>query len=107
MPKPLTDATSRFNALKAFYKEQITESSATDASFPTSALDMAYSSPSSLQRIMNIYTNREGSMKRAREKFTIMREARTPSEGFKIANPPDSFEYGEAISASQRSFQYP
>ncbi|KAK5338172.1 hypothetical protein LTR98_006021 [Exophiala xenobiotica] len=107
MPKPPTDATSRFNALKTFYKEQITESSATDAAFPTSTLDMAYSSPSSLQRIMSIYTNRESSMKRAREKFTIMREARTPSEGFRIANPPESFGYDESITASQRAFQYP
>ncbi|KAK5209419.1 hypothetical protein LTS03_004865 [Exophiala xenobiotica] len=107
MPKPPTDATSRFNALKMFYKEQITESSATDAAFPTSTLDLAYSSPSSLQRIMSIYTNRESSMKRAREKFTIMREARTPSEGFRIANPPESFGYDKSITASQRAFQYP
>ncbi|EXJ86594.1 hypothetical protein A1O3_03547 [Capronia epimyces CBS 606.96] len=112
VPGAPLDATARFNALRAFYKEQITDSSATDASFPTSALDMAYSSPSSLQRIMNIYTNRDSSAKRSRQKLTIMREARTSSEGFilttestKVSSP--SIDYDETTTASQRAFQHP
>ena len=104
-----SDATARFNALKNFYKDQIAESSATDASFPTSALDMAYSSPSSLQRIMNIYTNRENSLKRARQKLTIMREAWTSSEGLQIpeASQTTPCDYDETTTSSQRSYQLP
>ncbi|EXJ85445.1 hypothetical protein A1O1_05809 [Capronia coronata CBS 617.96] len=109
------DPTARFNALKTFYKEQITESSATDATFSTSALDMAYSSPSSLQRIMNLYTNKEGATIRARQKLTVMREARSASEGFALAASRDSgvesqsprIDYDETVTASQRAFQYP
>ncbi|KIW15458.1 hypothetical protein PV08_05504 [Exophiala spinifera] len=101
------DAASRFNALKTFYKEQITESSATDADFPASTFDMAYSSPSSLQRIMNIYTNPSSSLKRSRQKLTIMREARTRDEGFQAAQPSEPFDYDEATTSSQRAFQYP
>ncbi|EHY54597.1 hypothetical protein ABEF92_002052 [Exophiala dermatitidis] len=107
------DPTARFNALKAFYKEQITESSATDASFPASALDMAYSSPSSLQRIMNIYTNRENSTKRARQKLTIMREARTASEGLILTgsittrDSSSNIDYNRTTTPDQRAFQYP
>ncbi|KAJ9608697.1 hypothetical protein H2200_006468 [Cladophialophora chaetospira] len=101
------DATARFNALKNFYKEQITESSATDATFPTSTLDMAYSSPSSLQRIMNIYTNRESSLKRARQKLTIMREARTPSEGLQLGSESPASDYEDTTTSAQRSYQSP
>ncbi|EXJ65662.1 uncharacterized protein A1O5_11189 [Cladophialophora psammophila CBS 110553] len=107
--QPALDPTSRFNALKTFYKDQIAESSATDAGFPTSALDMAYSSPSSLQRIMNIYTNRENSLKRARQKLTIMREARTASEGLKLHEPHSSTpcQYEETTTMPQRTLQNP
>jgi dynactin-4 len=101
------DATSRFNALRTFYKDQIAESSATDASFPTSALDIAYSSPSSLQRIMNIYTNRENSLKRARQKLTIMREARTTSEGLQLPAQSAPGDYDETTTSLQRTSQYP
>lgn len=110
VPTLSLDTTTRFNALKAFYKDQINESSATDAGFPTSALDMNYSSPSSLQRIMNIYTNRESSMKRARQKLTIMREARTASEGLKVTEPVQNSpqpEYDETTTSLHRAFQYP
>lgn len=107
------DSTARFEALKAFYKDQITESSATDASFPASALDMAYSSPSSLQRIMSIYTNRGGSTKRGRQKLTIMREARTVTEGLVVTGLENSnlstpdIHYDETTTGSQRALQQP
>ena len=103
------DTTARFEALKAFYKDQIAESSATDASFPTSALDMAYSSPSSLQRIMNIYTNRENSLKRARQKLTIIREPRTESEGLQLPDTSQiaEYDYSDTTTSPQRSFQHP
>ena len=108
-PETALDATTRFNALKAFYKDQIAESSATDAGFPASALDMAYSSPSSLQRIMNIYTNRENTIKRARQKLTVMREARVSSEGLQLQDPSQCApcEYDETTTSSQREYQYP
>ncbi|ETI28662.1 hypothetical protein G647_01113 [Cladophialophora carrionii CBS 160.54] len=103
------DATARFSALRAFYKDQIAESSATDAGFPASALDIAYSSPSSLQRIMNIYTNRENSLKRAKQKLTIMREARTSSEGLQLPDPSQqtSCHFDETTTSPQRTSQYP
>ncbi|KAJ9625399.1 hypothetical protein H2204_010372 [Knufia peltigerae] len=109
MPRAPLDSASRFNALKTFYKDQIAESSATDVDFPTSALDMAYSSPSSLQRIMNIYTNPSSSLKRSRQKLTIMREARTRDEGFKVVEPSSEpiLDYEETTTSSQRAFQYP
>jgi dynactin-4 len=107
-PKAPSDHTSRFNALRQFYKDQIAESSATDGTLSTSALDMAYSSPSSLQRIMNIYTNRDGALKKARQKPTLMREALTASEGLQLA---ESFEtdldYDETTTPSQKQFQHP
>ncbi|OAL29207.1 hypothetical protein AYO20_09260 [Fonsecaea nubica] len=107
--QPSLDSTARFNALKTFYKDQIAESSAMDAGFPTSALDMAYSSPSSLQRIMNIYTNRENSLKRARQKLTIMREARAVGEGLKLYDPQSATpcEYDETTTMAQRTSQNP
>ncbi|KIV80004.1 hypothetical protein PV11_07539 [Exophiala sideris] len=101
------DAPARFNALKAFYKEQIAAISDTDAGFPTSALDINYSSPSSLQRIMNIYTNRENSLKRARQKPSMMREARTTKEGLSLAEPSQPFDYDASTTPSQRLFQHP
>lgn len=103
------DTTARFNAMKTFYKDQIAESSATDAGFPSSALDMAYSSPSSLQRIMNIYTNRESSLKRARNKITIMREARASHEGLQLSDSSQAglSDYDETTTPSQRTFQFP
>lgn len=70
---------------------------------------MAYSSPSSLQRIMNIYTNPSSSLKRSRQKLTIMREARTRDEGFKVVEPSSGpiLDYEETTTSSQRAFQYP
>ncbi|RMD44805.1 hypothetical protein DV735_g385, partial [Chaetothyriales sp. CBS 134920] len=50
------DATSRFTALRSFYKEQIASASASESGLPTAALDL-YSSPSSLARIMNLLGN--------------------------------------------------
>ncbi len=106
----LADATAKFNALKTFYRDQIAEASTTDPGFSTSTLDMASSSPASLQRIMNIYTNRESAMKRSRQKPTVMREARTVAEGFTLAaaedhTPPTT--YDETTTAAQRAFQHP
>lgn len=56
---------------------------------------------------MNIYTNPSSSLKRSRQKLTIMREARTPDEGFRVAEPSGPFGYEETTTSSQRAFQYP
>jgi len=109
---PMLDPTARFNALKAFYKDQITLSSASDSGLPTSALDLAYSSPSSLARIMNLYTNIGGSsFKKPRQKPSVMREALTVSEGLQLPKPPHFGspppDYIDTTTALQRSFQQP
>lgn len=109
--KPLPDATIRFHALKQFYKDQITESSSLDPGFSTSALDMAFSSPSSVQRIMNLYMNKENSIKKAQQKITIMREAQTTGEGLALCKPQatsaDLPNYNETTTLLQRDYQNP
>ncbi|KAK5048005.1 hypothetical protein LTR84_006195 [Exophiala bonariae] len=109
--QPLPDAAIRFHALKQFYKDQIAESSSMEPGFSTSALDMAFSSPSSVQRIMNLYMNKENSIKKAQQKLTVMREAQTSSEGLALSQPhatsavlPD---YNETTTQLQRDYQNP
>lgn len=74
----------RFNALKSFYKEQLLSS---DANTSSSVLDAAFSSPSSLTRLMNLYGSSSGVLNRkSTRKTTVMREALTQSEGLQIAS---------------------
>jgi dynactin-4 len=109
--KQLPDPAIRYHALKQFYKDQIAESSSMDPGFSTSALDMAFSSPSSVQRIMNLYINKENSIKRAQQKVTIMREAQTASEGLALSESQStsSFlpDYAATATLSQRDYQTP
>lgn len=85
---PPSDPASRFNALRSFYKDQLTTSAGLDPSLPASAADFANSSPSSLARIMNLYTPLGTSaMKKSNQKPTTMRESLTPSEGLSLPNP--------------------
>ncbi|KPI38707.1 Dynactin subunit 4 [Cyphellophora attinorum] len=111
-PTAEMDDTARFKALRTFYKDQITAVSSGDSGLPASALDLAYSSPSSLTRIMNLYSNLGSSgLKKSRSKPTVMREALTPVEGLLIpshpnpAPPPTS--YSDTTSTTQRLFQHP
>jgi len=105
---PLDPAT-RFNALRSFYKDQIASSSGSN-DIPTSQLDYALNSPSSLARIMNLYS-RDSSRKPVR-KATAMREALTVAEGLQLPktmdptsyDPPD---YLSTVTPAQRTFQYP
>ncbi|RMZ81032.1 hypothetical protein DV738_g2469, partial [Chaetothyriales sp. CBS 135597] len=55
-PYSALDANARFTALRSFYKEQIASASASETGLPTAGLDL-YSSPSSLARIMNLYSS--------------------------------------------------
>ena len=109
-PKQLPDPTIRYSALKQFYKDQITESSSMESGFSTSALDMAFSSPSSVARIMNLYINKENAIKKAPQKATIMREAQTASEGLAFTAPPTTSslpDYSDTTTLSQRDYQNP
>lgn len=110
-PQDVQDSATRFKALRSFYKDQITSSSTSEGGFPTSALDLAYSSPSSLARIMNLYSNiGSSSFKKARQKPTVMREALSKSEGLQLTNthdPKSTTEYSDLVSIEQRSHQYP
>ncbi|PYI10216.1 dynactin Arp1 p62 subunit RO2 [Aspergillus sclerotiicarbonarius CBS 121057] len=116
---------ARFNALKNFYKNQI---SATSSS-PTDPLGMdfgaGFSSPGALNRIMSLYTSSSrlsslygGANKKPKTKPPVMREALTAGEGLKVPSPdaedaliqrmasPDCGWDGLA-SLEQRSFQSP
>ena len=88
-PETPFDPTARFAALKSFYKTQLSLSSAADASstLPSTA-DIAYSSPASLARIVNLYTNLGTSLstKKSKSRAPVMREALTPAEGLLV--PP-------------------
>ncbi|KAK5072017.1 hypothetical protein LTS08_000884 [Lithohypha guttulata] len=106
-PKPL-DHQSRFNALKSFYREQLIASDTNQ----TSALDAAFSSPSSLTRLMNLYSSSGGMLKKQKPKISVMREALVISEGLQIATDPslrdDSvFAYDDTPSPEQTAYQYP
>jgi dynactin 4 len=104
------DATARFRALRSFYKDQITAVTSGDSGLPASALDLAYSSPSSLARIMNLYSNLgSSSLKKSRPKPSVMREALTVSEGLQLPEnagkqEPDP---ASATTQAQLDFQHP
>jgi dynactin 4 len=119
-PEPETplDPIARFAALKSFYKTQLSLSSATDpsSSLPSTA-DLAYSSPSSLARIVTLYTNlgTNPSLKKPKSRAPVMREALTPAEGLLLPpafNSPTAStqttkiaHLAETASLAQRLFQ--
>jgi dynactin 4 len=110
-PTAEIDDTARFKVLRTFYKDQITAVSSDNTGLPASALDLAYSSPSSLTRIMNLYSNLGNpNLKRSRSKPAVMREALTPAEGLLIpslapSSPPPA--YADTTSTTQRKHQHP
>lgn len=80
----MSDPQTRFNALKTFYRDQIALSSG-DPALPASIADLAYSSPSSLARIMSLYSNSSSAaFKKLRQKPSVMREALTEVEGLRV-----------------------
>jgi len=112
-PQKLTEH-QHFNALKSFYKEQLLTS---DANQSSSALDVAFSSPSSLARLMNLYGTGGGLLSRkANKKASVMREALTQAEGLQttstetqqaLRSKDQDFSYDDTPTPSQLSFQYP
>ena len=111
--QPPSDPTSRFDALRSFYKDQLAASASADPASLNSGAAFAYSSPSSIDRLLNLYNNAGTSLKKVNQKPTIMREALTPSEGLKLSNQLDgtsAFEpelYTSISSPSQRLAQNP
>jgi dynactin-4 len=115
-PEPETplDPVARFAALKSFYKTQLSLSSATDpsSSLPSTA-DIAYASPSSLARIVTLYTNlgTNPSLKKPKSRAPVMREALTAAEGLLLPpalNPAQTTKpthLAETASLAQKSFQ--
>lgn len=122
---PAVDATSKFSALKSFYRTQIAETSSSPAD-PLMATDIgsSISSPSALNRIMSLYTSSglgglygSGGDK-PKSKPPIMREALTAGEGLhlpqKDADLPilrrmvsDECGWDGLASSEQRSAQAP
>jgi dynactin 4 len=80
------DAEIQYANLISFYKTQLAESSASAASALSGLGDLGFSSPSSLSRIMSMYTSTDMSSLTSRRlgkgHNAVMREARTADEGF-------------------------
>ena len=111
--RPPSDPPSRFDALRSFYKDQLAASAGADPASLSSGAAFAYSSPSSLDRLLNLYTNTGTSLKKVNQKPTNMREALTPSEGLTLASQisgSSAFEserYTSISSPTQRLTQNP
>ena len=83
---PDDEPDSVFTALRSFYNSQLSASNATDPLLTPSG-GINYSSPSSLARIMSLYTGRSSYGKKDQAKSTPMREGLDPSEGLQIFDP--------------------
>jgi dynactin 4 len=82
------DPAARFAALKAFYKNQLTSTSAAnEPSFSSVSGDFSYSSPASLTRIMNLYSTSGTFQPKKKAKTPLMREALYPSAGLLLPDP--------------------
>ncbi len=81
------DPAARFSALKAFYKNQLTATSAADSNHPSFSGDFSYSSPASLSRILNLYSTSGSFQPKKKPKPQLMREALYPSEGLLVPSP--------------------
>lgn len=101
---------AHFNALKQFYKDQLL---ASDSNQSSSTLDAAFSSPSSLTRLMNLYSSGGSVLKKQKQKSSVMREALTVSEGLQLTSEEQSssrdrsFDYDDTVTPEQLAFQYP
>ncbi|KAK2743659.1 hypothetical protein FQN57_004768 [Myotisia sp. PD_48] len=87
--KAIPDHDSRFNALKSFYRNQISETSTSAGDHLMGSEFGMYSSPSALSRIMSLYNtgvgNLHGGNKKGKSKPSVMREALSHSEGLKLS----------------------
>lgn len=74
---------SVFTTLRSFYNSQLSSSNFNDPLLTPSG-GFNYSSPSSLARIMSLYTGRSGYGKKDQAKSTPMRESADSSEGLRV-----------------------
>ncbi|KAL1843537.1 hypothetical protein VTJ49DRAFT_1130 [Mycothermus thermophilus] len=84
------DHEAQFANLKAFYQGQLADPNTADAGLALLG-DLGFSSPTSLSRIMSIYTG--GSLlhdKKAKTRLGAMREALDPDEGLLVASLDES-----------------
>lgn len=82
------DHDTRFKAMRGFYAQNMSKTGPADPLMsPTSGL-LDYNSPSSLARIMSLYTG-TGTYGKKGTKPTLMRAAITPEEGIKVFNADD------------------
>ncbi|MCJ1274335.1 hypothetical protein MMC21_002130 [Puttea exsequens] len=83
---PDDDPDSVFATLRSFYNSQLATSNNTDPLLTPSG-GFNYSSPSSLARIMSLYTGKNAYGKRDHEKSAPMRESADASEGLRPFDP--------------------
>ncbi|KAK6950241.1 hypothetical protein Daesc_008567 [Daldinia eschscholtzii] len=81
---------ARFAAMKSFYNAQNNTNSPNSSSL-SNLMDYGLSSPGALTRIMNLYSgNNIGGLGKPKAKSSIMREADSASEGFRVADLDES-----------------
>ncbi|OTA66516.1 hypothetical protein K449DRAFT_346286 [Hypoxylon sp. EC38] len=82
-------AKARFAALKSFYNTQNNLNSTTSGAL-SGIGDYGFNSPGALSRIMNLYSGNNPSGLKPKAKSSIMREADSASEGFRVADLDES-----------------
>ncbi|KAK4041345.1 dynactin subunit 4 [Parachaetomium inaequale] len=83
------DLETQFANLKAFYQNQLADPNSGDAGLAALG-DLGFSSPTSLSRIMSIYTGGSLQDKKAKSRVGAMREALESDEGLQLANLDES-----------------
>ncbi|KAL2128464.1 hypothetical protein VTI74DRAFT_9133 [Chaetomium olivicolor] len=83
------DLETQFANLKAFYQSQLADPNAADSGLAALG-DLGFSSPTSLSRIMSIYTGGSLKDKKAKSRVGAMREALESDEGLQLARLDES-----------------
>ena len=96
---PPMDHDARFKAMRAFYAQQLSKSSPADPMLSPSGTALDYSSPSSLARIMALYTG-AGTYGKKAAKPTMMRAALTADEGLKELSMADDLAAVQKLAAA-------
>jgi len=108
------DVETQFANLKGFYQSQLADSTAGSSGL-SSLADLGFSSPTSLSRIMSLYTGGNAHDRRAKSRVGTMREALSSDEGLQIASLDESAAinhlhssvYDDTISTEQSTNQPP
>jgi dynactin-4 len=87
--KEKLDLETQFANLKAFYQSQLADPNASDNGL-AALTDLGFSSPTSLSRIMSIYTGGSLHDKKSKSRLGAMREALETGEGLQLANLDES-----------------